>query len=277
MAQETTLTLMTSMTEAISDAVALRYGAVMAPIEAAHNVVYLQPGSGNLTVKFPVAPTGMAFNAVTDGDIFTAHDAGAMTAVEITPVPYELQVAVNEQAILSNPAGYVSVLADKFSEAAHVLVMGLLTDLYDNGTVSGSTGADLTAATFATTLGVLRGKGVGGQINAVLHPAAYTQLMSGIGNIAQYGSIGAAAVGGAPSVNLFGANVFMDSSVGNDGNDYENFIGAKTAIGVALGTPTGLKFLQLDASHIVVAMSVLVGVSVVSATEYLWLKSDYEG
>jgi len=250
----------------------------MSPIEQCFNVVYLQPGSGDLAVKFPVAPTGMAFSTVTDGDIFTAHDAGAMSAVTITPVPYELQVAVNEQAIISNPAGYVSVLADKFAQAAHTLVMGLVsTAISDDGTVGGSTGADMTTAILAADIGVLRGKGVSGQINAVLHPAAYTQLATNAGNIATFGRAGAAAVDGAPMFSLYGANIYMDSGIGNDGTDYKNFIGAQTAIGIAMGTPTGIKFLQLDASHIVVAASILVGVDSVSTVEYLWEKTDYEG
>lgn len=267
----------TALLEGISPLVALRIQAVMAPIEQIHNVKYVPPGSGTRAQKFPVAPTGLAYGDVTSGTIYNTQTAAPLTAITITPLARELQVDIEEADLISNPADYVNVIADAFAVAAHQKLMGLLTNLYDDGTAGGTSGTDLSYSILLNEVGKLRAAGVGGALNAVLNPMAWTQLASGL-TVASYGQPAVDVVTGAQMINLFGMNIYMDSGVGNDGTDYENFLGTRTAIGIVLDLGMQpIQRIKMDATHVRLASSIGMQVGWVTKTEASWLKSDYEG
>jgi hypothetical protein len=264
--------------DALADQVAFQTDVIMGPIQEVHNFVTLAEGAGQDAVIFPYASGALAMGAVTDGTAYTTTTAAPILGETVTPAPYEVQVLISEHAVRQNPANYMEFIANRFAQAWQTQVMTLASVLATNGTVSGSTGADLTTAILGTSIGTVRTQGVGGPLKCLLNPAAYAQLVANASNIATYGGVGQAAVSDGSITRLMGVDIVQDSGVGNDGTDYYNFLGAKDAIGVAVGVEPRLKVLESgDATHIKLASAGWVAAATVAANRGVWLKSDYEG
>jgi hypothetical protein len=264
--------------DALNGQIALQSDSIMAPLRQIHNFQNIPDGAGQEAVIFPYATGTLAMSAISEGTETDSASQFPVNGQVVTPVGYEAQIIITEYALRKNPAGYMTFVAGEFARSAHTALIGVLTNLYDNLTVSGSSGADLSPTTFLTGITAMKTKGISGPYKAVLHSAAFSQLMSNATNIATYGSVGADAVYNGNISHFMGVDIYEDSKVGNDGTDYENFLGTQDCIGVAVGQEPNLKVVTpLDGSHIKLCYTYWFAAAVVASNRGVWLKSDYEG
>ena len=148
--------------DALADSVALQTDVIMGPIQEVHNFQTIGAGAGQDAVIFPYASGALSMAAVTDGTAYSTTTAAPILGVTVTPTPYEVQVLISENVIRQNPASYMEFIANRFAQSWQTLVMSLVSPLATNGSVSGSTGADLTTAIFGTSIGAVKVAGVGG-------------------------------------------------------------------------------------------------------------------
>jgi len=213
---------------AFSDAVAYSIGDMLVPIRAIHNVMEIGPEAKTATFFTSTGANGFA--TITEGAKNTTFSPMYRTEVDITPVIYEWQDIV-PTANLQNE-GYFRFLVNKASKDAMTTMVSDLCNAYDGlGAVSGTT------ATVSSLNVAVRDIAASGYIAdaAVLHPLSAGQLRSDAIDNKLQSEVGNALFKNGQVYPMLGLNVIQHPGVKSDGVvSYENYVGAKEAIGVAM-------------------------------------------
>lgn len=253
--------------DALAEHVTIATEVIMAPLEEIHQ--FKKTGAGQDAVIFPFVTSSLTFAGVTQGTEYSTTTGFPIEGTTLTPIPYEAQILVPEQAVAQNPSNYLQVVSQEMAAGVHKQLMSLLVAVYDDFIDSANaTGTNAVVTGFRSSLSNLEASGNRGPFFANLNPKQIGDLETDL--IANYGNVGLASsvVNGLAKYPMFDALILKDSEVDLVDAMHRGFLGTKDAIGVALGWDSGIKMLQAtDATHIKLARSYWVAVGAISTNK----------
>lgn len=201
--------------------------------------VALPPGAGSIVIpRFQELTVASLSEGVAPASTTWSSDG-----VTLTPVERGVYVQVSKRALHADPFTDLQPYADQIGRALASDEDALILDaMSPTGNSVGDASTDITLATFLSAIGKLEEDNAPGPYFAVFHPVSWAKIRAELDDASAFASVGARVVEGFGEglTNLngfvgspYGVPTFISSNVNKTGNDYNNIMFSREAVGYA--------------------------------------------